>query len=167
MNIQTHFSLKKHNTFGIDVHCENFVELDNQDDASNFIQHKLDKSSAYLIIGEGSNLLFTQDFKGSIIQMQNKGFEVIDENNSYVWIKAAAGEKWDDLLESYKIQRTTQVFVGSFPSQKSLLEFINDELLKGNSGKFSGIISPSKKTLGISISISEEGILFLCMVGEK
>jgi UDP-N-acetylmuramate dehydrogenase len=98
MNIQTQYALKKHNTFGIDVHCKNFVQLDNQNDASDFVKHKLDKSSPYLILGEGSNLLFTKDFTGSIIQMQNKGFEVIDENNSYVWIKAAAGEKWDNFV---------------------------------------------------------------------
>ncbi len=98
MNIQTQCSLKQANTFGIDVRCNEFINLDNQDDVSYFVQHKLNKSLPYLVIGKGSNLLFTQDFKGSIIQMQNKGFEVIDENNSYVWIKAAAGEKWDDFV---------------------------------------------------------------------
>lgn len=98
MNIQTNFSLKNHNTFGVNINCKTFVTLNSEEDSINFIQHNLDKTLPYFIIGEGSNLLFTKDFDGTIIQMQNKGFEIVDENNKYVWIKAAAGEKWDDFV---------------------------------------------------------------------
>jgi len=98
MNIQTNFSLKNHNTFGVNINCKTFVTLNSEEDSINFIQHNLDKTLPYFIIGGGSNLLFTKDFDGTIIQMQNKGFEIVDENNKYVWIKAAAGEKWDDFV---------------------------------------------------------------------
>ena len=98
MDFHSNYSLKNDNTFGINVVCKTFVELDSQQEASDYVQNHLDKKLPYLFIGEGSNLLFTKDFNGSIIQMQNKGFELIDENNNYVWIKAAAGEKWDDFV---------------------------------------------------------------------
>ena len=98
MNIQANFSLKNHNTFGVNINCKTFVTLNSEEDSINFIQHNLDKTLPYFIIGGGSNLLFTKDFDGTIIQMQNKGFEIVDENNKYVWIKAAAGEKWDDFV---------------------------------------------------------------------
>lgn len=98
MDIKTNFSLKNHNTFGIDVNCTSYVDLNNQEEASDFVQNKMDKTLPYLLIGEGSNLLFTSDFKGTVINMQNKGFELVDQNNKFVWIKAAAGEKWDDFI---------------------------------------------------------------------
>ncbi len=98
MEIKSNYSLKNHNTFGVDVKCKTFVKLANQKEAGDFVQNKLDKSDPYLVIGEGSNLLFLNDFKGTIIQMQNKGFEVLDETHKNVWIKAAAGEIWDDFV---------------------------------------------------------------------
>lgn len=98
MNIQQNFSLKKHNTFGIDVKCTSYAQLISQEKASDFVQKQLDKTNPYLLIGKGSNLLFTKNFEGTIIQMVNKGFELVDENNKYVWIRAAAGEEWDDFV---------------------------------------------------------------------
>ncbi len=98
MEILSNYSLKNHNTFGIDVVCKTFVSLQNHQEASDYVKKQIDKTLPNLSIGEGSNLLFTKDFEGTIIQMQNKGFELIDENNKYVWVKAAAGEKWDDFV---------------------------------------------------------------------
>lgn len=99
MEIQSNFSLKNHNTFGIDVNCQHFVKLYTQEEAYDFVQNHLDKKSPYLLLGEGSNLLFTSDFNGTIIQMQNKGFEIIDQNNTFIWIKVGAGEIWDDFVK--------------------------------------------------------------------
>ena len=73
-----------------------------------------------------------------------------------------SGEDWDTLLKNYKIQRTSNVFIGSFPSQEQLSAFIADE-----PEKFAEIFSPQKKTFAASISVSDEGTLFLCMVGEE
>lgn len=98
MNIKQNFSLKNHNTFGIDVKCTSYAELNSNEEASNFVQKQLDKTNPYLLIGKGSNLLFTKNFEGTIIQMVNKGFELVEENNKYVWIRAAAGEEWDDFV---------------------------------------------------------------------
>jgi len=98
MEIKYNYSLKNHNTFGVQVNCKTFVRLNSQQEASNYVQNQLDKTLPYLLIGEGSNLLFTKNYEGTIILMQNKGFEVIDETNKNVWIKAAAGEIWDDFV---------------------------------------------------------------------
>ncbi|HID92044.1 TPA: CAP domain-containing protein, partial [Candidatus Peregrinibacteria bacterium] len=76
--------------------------------------------------------------------------------------KYDSGEDWDDLLKNYKIQRSSNVFIGSFPSQESLQNFITHE-----AEKFSEIYSPQKKTFALSLAVSDEGILFLCMVGEE
>ncbi|MDA3904621.1 MAG: UDP-N-acetylmuramate dehydrogenase [Bacteroidales bacterium] len=104
MEILSNYSLKNYNTFGIDVVCKTFVSLQSQHEASDYVKNKLDRTLPYILIGEGSNLLFTKDFEGTTIQMQNKGFELIDENNKFVWIRAAAGEKWDDFV-SWSVEK--------------------------------------------------------------
>ncbi|MBN1651089.1 MAG: UDP-N-acetylmuramate dehydrogenase [Bacteroidales bacterium] len=104
MEIKSNYSLKKHNTFGVDVSCNTFVTLTNQKEASDYVQNKLDKTQPYLLIGEGSNILFINDFEGTVIHMQNKGFEVLDETHKNVWIKAAAGEIWDDFV-AWSVER--------------------------------------------------------------
>lgn len=98
MRIHSNYSLKNNTTFGIDVRCTTFVTLSNAQETSDYVKNQLNRTLPYLLIGEGSNLLFTQDFEGTIIQIQNKGIELIHENNKYVWIKSAAGEIWDDFV---------------------------------------------------------------------
>ena len=99
MDIQKNSSLKNYNTFGVHVACSTLVNLNSTEEAQAFVNIGLDKNKAHLVIGEGSNLLFTKYFDGTIIRMQNKGIELIDQNNKYVWIKASAGEKWDDFVK--------------------------------------------------------------------
>ena len=50
-----------------------------------------------MVLGGGSNMLFTQDFNGLVIWIANKGFSERIEGNSVV-LKAAAGEVWNDLV---------------------------------------------------------------------
>jgi UDP-N-acetylmuramate dehydrogenase len=49
-------------------------------------------------MGGGSNLLFTADFKGIIYYPSIKGLEIIKMNESNVWVKAYAGENWDQFV---------------------------------------------------------------------
>ena len=52
----------------------------------------------YFILGGGSNILFRSDFDGLVIHMAGKGIEITDQNEEYVYIKANAGEVWDDFV---------------------------------------------------------------------
>lgn len=51
-----------------------------------------------MVIGEGSNLLFTENFSGELLKIENKGFQVVEEKGAHVWVEAAAGESWDDFV---------------------------------------------------------------------
>ena len=97
MNIQYNISLLPYNTFGIDVACRRFVLIDSDMEITYLFNNDFfDKK--YLILGGGSNLLFTKDFEGTIFKMQTKGIEKIDENNDFVFLEVAAGEIWDDFV---------------------------------------------------------------------
>jgi UDP-N-acetylmuramate dehydrogenase len=56
------------------------------------------KSMPFIILGGGSNVLFTGDFNGVIIRNAIEGIEVVKEDEGYVFIKASAGEKWHDVV---------------------------------------------------------------------
>ncbi len=51
-----------------------------------------------LVLGEGSNVLFTTDYPGLVVQIATRGVEVRDTNNQTTQLHAAAGEHWDDLV---------------------------------------------------------------------
>ena len=68
MEIKNDFSLRKLNTFGLDISAKYFVELNSTDEANEFINsNKLNKERT-LILGGGSNLLFTKNFDGTVIK---------------------------------------------------------------------------------------------------
>ncbi len=51
-----------------------------------------------LVLGEGSNVLFTGDYQGTVIAMATRGVEVLDDDGTRALIRVAAGERWDDFV---------------------------------------------------------------------
>ena len=98
LNIQTNISLKTYNTFGIEAFCAFFVEINSTEDFLALLKTETYKNNNKLIIGGGSNILFTQNFNGVVIKNNLKGIEVIYENNAEVIVKAAAGENWHEFV---------------------------------------------------------------------
>lgn len=96
--ITTHVNLKKLNTFGIEAFGDYYVEINKIDDLLQLINHPTYTSNQKLILGGGSNLLFTGNFKGLVIKNNLKGIELISENENEVVVKSAAGEVWHDFV---------------------------------------------------------------------
>jgi UDP-N-acetylmuramate dehydrogenase len=92
------FSLKDFNTFGIEAFSKYFIELKSTDEIIDFLQSDFSEINPKLIMGGGSNLLFTSNFEGIIIYPNLKGIEHINENEKEVLIRAAAGENWDEFV---------------------------------------------------------------------
>ena len=90
------YSLLPHNTFGIDVKCKKFIEYESLDELIS-IQDSLDEP--YLHIGQGSNLLFTKDFDGTVLHSAIKGIEVVFESGDEAIIEVGSGEIWDDVVD--------------------------------------------------------------------
>ena len=96
--IKRNINLKKLNTFGIDVFCDYFVEINSISDFLNLIKEPVYNSNQKLIIGGGSNLLFTKEFNGIVIKNNLKGIDLVSENNDEVIIKVGAGENWHEFV---------------------------------------------------------------------
>jgi UDP-N-acetylmuramate dehydrogenase len=96
--IKEHVNLKTFHTFGIEVYCKFFTEINSISEFIELLQHNIYESQPRLIIGGGSNLLFTKDFEGLVIRNNLKGLEIILESGGDVLIKAGAGEVWHELV---------------------------------------------------------------------
>lgn len=96
--MQTNISLKKYNTFGIDVAAKYFATFNSVDVLSELLSFNEQQTANHeprtLILGGGSNILFTKNFDGLVLKNEIKGIELIREDDNYIYIKAAAGENW-------------------------------------------------------------------------
>ncbi len=96
MTIQNNYSLKKHNTFGIEARAKKFVAVHTVDDLKTVLQEN--KSEPKLILGGGSNMLLTQDIDALVIHIDLKGKKVINEDVDFVWVESMAGENWHEFV---------------------------------------------------------------------
>ncbi|MDZ7606696.1 MAG: UDP-N-acetylmuramate dehydrogenase [Cyclobacteriaceae bacterium] len=99
MEIKHNFSLQKLNTFGLPVLTKRYAALKSVDDIHSFLRlHKT--QDELLILGGGSNLLFTRDFEGTTVKIDLLGIHVVKEDQGFYWVKAGAGVNWNDFVES-------------------------------------------------------------------
>lgn len=98
MEVRENYSLKNYNTFGIDVKCRYFVESSTESDFLEFVSSYELKPEEIMVLGEGSNFLFTDDFDGTVFYPTIKGIEIVEENEEQVWVRVGAGEVWDDFV---------------------------------------------------------------------
>ena len=101
MNSQDNYSLLPHNTFGIDARAAHFVEYDSVEELQAFVRQRIENgdNSPLLHIGVGSNLLFLNNFEGTILHSRMKKIEVTADENDYVYVRVSAGITWDDWVQ--------------------------------------------------------------------
>jgi len=96
MKIQTNFSLKNYNTFGIEAKAKQFVAVHNTTELQSILEKKrLEKK---FILGGGSNMLLTQDIDALVIHIDLKGKRIIREDDDFVWVESQAGENWHEFV---------------------------------------------------------------------
>ena len=97
MRIEKNYSLKAHNTFGIEARCKEFIEFSNIDEAIEAAAMLRAAKEPYILIGGGSNLLLTRDYDGIVVHSAIKGilFEKIGKS---VVMTCGSGEVFDDVV---------------------------------------------------------------------
>lgn len=98
MNIIENYPLLKLNTFGIDVKAKYFTFINTINELIELTETNVFKDLELLILGGGSNILFTKDFDGLVILNNIKGKEIIDQNQQSIFLKIGAGENWHELV---------------------------------------------------------------------
>ena len=95
MIIHEDFSLKNYNTFHFDVKSKYFAAPESSDQLADLLQNNIAKNEKILVLGGGSNILFTKDFDGLVIKPIIDNIKIIDSNDSTAWVEAGAGVEWD------------------------------------------------------------------------
>lgn len=86
-------SLRPYNTFGIDVEAAAFAAFSSVTELVELLRQN-DGKLPLLILGGGSNILFTRPVDAFVLRNDIKGYEVVSEDDETILIKVGAGEVW-------------------------------------------------------------------------
>ncbi|MEL6539170.1 MAG: UDP-N-acetylmuramate dehydrogenase [Bacteroidota bacterium] len=92
------FPLKHLNTFGMDVWARYYVKVERNIDLLALLEGRRFDQEQHIVIGGGSNVLFTRDFAGWVIHMATSNIAVVRQDEQYVWLTIDAGVAWHDLV---------------------------------------------------------------------
>ncbi|OLY93414.1 UDP-N-acetylmuramate dehydrogenase [Cnuella takakiae] len=98
MLLQENISLKPFNTFGIEASARYFASFHNLDELGTLLHANAPGQDNRLILGGGSNILLTRNFDGLVLQNKICGIEKVGEDDTYVYVKAGAGENWHQFV---------------------------------------------------------------------
>ena len=97
MRIENNYSVKAHNTFGINQITKRFIEYSSADELKELIKSgKLEQP--FFHIGTGSNLLFVDDYEGTLLHSAICYIHPAKETQDEVWVSVGAGTCWDDFV---------------------------------------------------------------------
>jgi UDP-N-acetylmuramate dehydrogenase len=94
MDVKHDFPLTGLNSFGIAVNAALFISLRNEAELPEIFNEYTRENRPILVIGGGSNILFTKDFNGLVIHNKIAGIDCLEETADYVLVKAGAGVNW-------------------------------------------------------------------------
>lgn len=95
MQIQENISLRPYNTFGINATAMYFAKFTSVPELGELLHFdSSNKEVTTLVLGGGSNILLTQNYKGLVAINEMRGIEVTSEDTEHIYVRAAAGENW-------------------------------------------------------------------------
>lgn len=99
MRIEQDFDLTAMTTFGVKVKCKRLVEATTTEELQEAIDMIATDDDPLLVIGGGSNLLFSRNFPGSVIHPRITGVRQVDADTSgNLHVEVGSGEQWDNFV---------------------------------------------------------------------
>lgn len=102
LTIQKQVDLRPYNSFGVSQRAAYFADIQDPADLKEAREYAASKRLAVLVLGQGSNTLFINDFPGLILYMNIQGIEILPGAGL---LRAAAGENWHELVK-YSLQKS-------------------------------------------------------------
>jgi UDP-N-acetylmuramate dehydrogenase len=98
--IYENISLRKFNSFGLNVRADHLAAFKLEENAIHFFKQHKGSDQNYLVLGSGTNVLFTGDYHGTIIHPELDGITMEGKKGNDIIVSAGAGVIWDKLVES-------------------------------------------------------------------
>lgn len=95
--LEHNYNIQHLNSFGISVLTESYFSFTKTEELIHFFQTH--QPSKFFILGGGSNLLFTQNYNGTLIHPQNSEINIVGKDENHTYIEADAGVEWDKFVE--------------------------------------------------------------------
>ncbi|MCF6171816.1 MAG: UDP-N-acetylmuramate dehydrogenase [Bacteroidales bacterium] len=99
MEIKKDFNLKPFNTFGVGAVARQAAVVHSVNDLHELFENGHLKNRPLLILGEGSNVLFTGDFDGLVLLNQMHGIKVVKQTDKHIFLRVNGGESWSPLVD--------------------------------------------------------------------
>ncbi len=97
MQIEQNISLRQYNTFGIDVKARLFSSFARWEDLDELLTSN--SKLPTIILGGGSNILFTKNFDGLVLKNDIRSVDLIKEDTNHIYVRAGAGENWHQFVQ--------------------------------------------------------------------
>jgi UDP-N-acetylmuramate dehydrogenase len=94
METTQNISLQNLHSFGSNEKANYFTTINSIEDIEKSIQWAKEKNIPYLMLGSGTNILFTKTFEGLVLKMEIMGIKKLKETASEVYLEVGAGENW-------------------------------------------------------------------------
>ncbi len=98
LSIEENYSLRQHNTFGMEVSAAYFIPVTSIPALQEGLDWIKSKRLDSMILGGGSNVLFTKNPAGAVVHNRLKGIEKIAEDEKHVYIRVGGGEIWHQFV---------------------------------------------------------------------
>lgn len=105
MQLQKNISLKPFHSFACEENASFFTTVKTKDELMEAFNWAKENKQAYLVLGSGTNILFTKQFEGLVIKMEITGIQKVQESASEVLLQVGAGENWSHFV-SYCVQKS-------------------------------------------------------------
>lgn len=99
MLLYSDFSLKGSNTFNVEAKADIYFEISDRKDLDTFVRKRKYFDMPRLVLGNGSNVLFTKDFKGAVLKNSMTGIKTLSEDAETATLQVASGEDFDAFIE--------------------------------------------------------------------
>jgi UDP-N-acetylmuramate dehydrogenase len=91
-------SLRPYNTFGFDIKADLFIEINSSDEFKELLNTPEWENNQHLILGGGSNILLTDDYRGLVVINKIEGIEIEEETDKTITVKCGGGENWHQFV---------------------------------------------------------------------
>jgi len=97
-SIQTGVSLQPYNTLAVPATAAYLTRCTSLDQLLSCLDFATENDLQTLILGEGSNTVFSKDFNGLVVLNRLTGIELVSQDSDSFLVKVAAGENWHEFV---------------------------------------------------------------------
>lgn len=104
MLIREYAELRHLNTFHVSAKARWFAAVTSNAELQEVLAWARERQQMFMLIGQGSNILFRQDYPGLIIELHTRGITLVEETAEYADVEAMGGEVWHDFVQWCLVQ---------------------------------------------------------------